>query len=112
MPFTRLDWETSERTCRSGERRTAALFPIAPPRVSSHSNCAPDKCTTGLTLWHDQLRSAVPDADRGTICGRMHWLGRETSQRRITSMGRYLLLWLLGVPIPILILIWAFGGLH
>jgi hypothetical protein len=29
-----------------------------------------------------------------------------------TRMGRYLLLWLLGVPIPILILIWAFGGLH
>jgi len=27
-------------------------------------------------------------------------------------MGRYALLWLLGVPIPILILIWAFGGLH
>jgi hypothetical protein len=29
-------------------------------------------------------------------------------------MGRYLLLWLLGIPIPILILIliWAFGGLH
>jgi hypothetical protein len=28
------------------------------------------------------------------------------------QMGRYLLLWLLGIPIPILILIWAFGGLH
>jgi hypothetical protein len=27
-------------------------------------------------------------------------------------MGRYALLWLLGIPIPILILIWAFGGLH
>jgi len=27
-------------------------------------------------------------------------------------MGRYVLLWLLGIPIPILILIWAFGGLH
>lgn len=27
-------------------------------------------------------------------------------------MGRYLLLWLIGVPIPILLLIWAFGGLH
>lgn len=26
-------------------------------------------------------------------------------------MGRYLLLWLLGVPIPILMLIWAFGDL-
>jgi len=28
------------------------------------------------------------------------------------AMGRYLLLWLLGVPIPILVLIWLFGGLH
>jgi hypothetical protein len=28
------------------------------------------------------------------------------------TMGRYLLLWLLGVPIPILVLIWIFGGLH
>jgi hypothetical protein len=27
-------------------------------------------------------------------------------------MGRYLLSWLLGVPIPILVLIYAFGGLH
>ena len=26
--------------------------------------------------------------------------------------GRYMLLWLLGVPIPILLLIWAFGGLN
>jgi hypothetical protein len=27
-------------------------------------------------------------------------------------MGRYLLLWLLGVPLPILFLIWIIGGLH
>jgi hypothetical protein len=27
-------------------------------------------------------------------------------------MGRYLLLWLIGVPLPILVLIYAFGGLH
>ncbi len=27
-------------------------------------------------------------------------------------MGRYLLLWLLGIPLPILVLIWIFGGLH
>jgi len=27
-------------------------------------------------------------------------------------MGRYLLLWFLGIPIPVLILIWALGGLH
>jgi hypothetical protein len=29
-----------------------------------------------------------------------------------TDMGRYILLWLLGIPIPILVLIWLFGGLH
>jgi hypothetical protein len=34
----------------------------------------------------------------------------RTKQERM--MGRYLLLWLLGIPLPILILIWAFGGLH
>ena len=28
------------------------------------------------------------------------------------TMGRYMLLWLVGVPIPILVLIWLFGGLH
>jgi len=27
-------------------------------------------------------------------------------------MGRYLLLWLIGVPLSILVLIYAFGGLH
>lgn len=38
-----------------------------------------------------------------------------SSSRRNTTeeqMGRYLLLWLLGVPLPILLLIWIFGGLH
>jgi hypothetical protein len=34
---------------------------------------------------------------------------RITEER---TMGRYMLLWLLGVPIPILVLIWLFGGLH
>jgi hypothetical protein len=27
-------------------------------------------------------------------------------------MGRGLLLWLLGIPVPIIILIWVLGGLH
>jgi hypothetical protein len=27
-------------------------------------------------------------------------------------MGRGLLLWLLGIPLPIILLIWLFGGLH
>jgi hypothetical protein len=31
---------------------------------------------------------------------------------REVFMGRYLLLWLLGIPLPILVLIYAFGGLR
>jgi hypothetical protein len=27
------------------------------------------------------------------------------------SMGRGLLLWLIGIPLPIILLIWLFGGL-
>jgi len=29
-----------------------------------------------------------------------------------TSMGRGILLWLLGIPLPVLLLLWAFGVLH
>jgi hypothetical protein len=36
----------------------------------------------------------------------------ERARMRREKMGRYALLWLLGVPIPILLLIWAFGGLN
>jgi len=41
----------------------------------------------------------------------LHALIRINLRRRI-HIGRYLLLWLLGVPIPILVLIYAFGGLN
>jgi hypothetical protein len=27
-------------------------------------------------------------------------------------MGRFLLLWLLGIPLPILVIIWLIGGFH
>jgi hypothetical protein len=35
---------------------------------------------------------------------------KEVKQEDV--MGRGLLLWLLGIPIPIIILIWVLGGLH
>jgi len=28
------------------------------------------------------------------------------------TMGRGLLLWLIGIPLPMILLIWLFGGLH
>ncbi|MBI2713098.1 MAG: hypothetical protein HYX37_01410 [Rhizobiales bacterium] len=33
-------------------------------------------------------------------------------KRRDNAMGRYALLWMIGVPVPILVLIWLFGGLN
>jgi hypothetical protein len=31
---------------------------------------------------------------------------------RRTNMGRGLLLWLIGIPLPIILIIWLLGGLH
>jgi hypothetical protein len=38
-------------------------------------------------------------------------VGRRASKQE-EIMGRGLLLWLIGIPLPIILLIWAFGGLH
>ena len=36
-----------------------------------------------------------------------------TTYRKLEAiMGRGLLLWLIGIPLPIILLIWLFGGLH
>jgi hypothetical protein len=45
----------------------------------------------------------------GTFLARVGFPRAGTAR---TKMGRYLLLWLLGVPIPLLILIWLLGGLN
>ena len=50
-------------------------------------------------------------AARGTDYVRCALIAHEPTMRS-EAMGRYMLLWLFGVPIPILVLIWAFGGLH
>src|SRR5215510_2174574 len=57
-----------------------------------------------------KTRASPKTASSGTLSKKRHSFNELTNRR--SSMGRYLLLWLLGVPIPILILIWAFGGLH
>jgi hypothetical protein len=43
-------------------------------------------------------------------CERISLLWKEVKQEDV--MGRGLLLWLLGIPIPIIILMWVLGGLH
>jgi hypothetical protein len=40
---------------------------------------------------------------------RIQFVKRENG---IPIMGRGLLLWLLGIPLPIILLVWLLGGLH
>jgi hypothetical protein len=65
---------------------------------------------------------ACGKARRGTNPNAFRYFGRpkEAWQEDVMGrglwqedvMGRGLLLWLLGIPIPIIILIWVLGGLH
>jgi hypothetical protein len=41
---------------------------------------------------------------------RLAFASRHTYQEDI--MGRGLLLWLIGIPLPIILIIWLLGGLH
>jgi hypothetical protein len=51
-------------------------------------------------------------ANFGTPLHRHALLSVEINDRWSSIMGRYLLLWMLGIPLPILVLIYLFGGLH
>jgi hypothetical protein len=63
-------------------------------------------------------RGSVPTRSKslrkkpGLFTGTLPRLAGSSRQTEEDAMGRYLLLWLLGVPLPILFLIWIFGGLH
>jgi hypothetical protein len=52
----------------------------------------------------------TPDHVRGTL-RRASRLPRDTRSQE-DDMGRAMLLWLIGIPIPIILIIWLLGGLH
>jgi hypothetical protein len=60
-----------------------------------------------------RLRSRRNEADAPFVTGTIR-MGFEflLANVRDEVMGRYLLLWLLGIPLPILVLIWLLGGLN
>lgn len=53
---------------------------------------------------------APPSGNEGTLRARNRFLSRLTIEME-DDMGRGLLLWLIGIPLPIILLIWLFGGL-
>ena len=48
----------------------------------------------------------------GTNCLQQEFLVGHSTLEKETHMGRGLLLWLIGIPIPIILLVWLLGGLH
>jgi hypothetical protein len=54
---------------------------------------------------------ALPRLLLGTFWGEREFSAQNIS-RRERAMGQYLLVWLLSMPMPILVLVWAFGELR
>jgi hypothetical protein len=48
----------------------------------------------------------------GTLVANGRYCGGSDEVTQEDVMGRGILLWLLGIPLPIILLIWVFGGLH
>jgi hypothetical protein len=64
--------------------------------------------SASVVEWHRR-------APRGTLpvplgCHRTVGACRPIMWREV--MGRGLLLWLIGIPLPIILVVWLFGGLH
>jgi hypothetical protein len=77
--------------------------------VSKNGSARTDACGENARLSRFvPLKSAGGTHQRRRV-GRTEIPGRTQGQR---AMGRYLLLWLIGVPLPILLIIWLLGGLH
>ena len=55
------------------------------------------------------IRIGSTESTGGTVLTRKRYPVDESLE---VSMGRGLLLWLIGIPIPIIILVWLLGGLH
>jgi hypothetical protein len=54
----------------------------------------------------------LPRTGNGTSAPKRRYCGGSDEATQENVMGRGLLLWLLGIPLPIILLIWVFGGLH
>jgi hypothetical protein len=62
-----------------------------------------------LPPLRDRPRRDPPLPSRWNLTIEQEFLLRHKKQE--IKMGRGLLLWLIGIPIPIILLIWLFGGL-
>jgi hypothetical protein len=60
----------------------------------------------------DAMVAELSDQIAGTFPWFLRLPANENVQRWRTTMGRGLLLWLIGIPLPIILIIWLLGGLN
>jgi hypothetical protein len=66
---------------------------------------------TGNSVF-TSLPGTAAAARNHPVCFSLSWQTRKREVKQEDVMGRGLLLWLLGIPIPIISLISVLGGLH
>jgi hypothetical protein len=75
---------------------------LSPKKRAEAAATALDTVDQGLPSERSARRVQKLRNQRKTRCNRSDW----------SCFGRGLLLWLLGIPLPIILLVWLLGGLH
>jgi hypothetical protein len=63
----------------------------------------------GLAACHRIIVEVTSSNGTDHFTGRFQ---RDSTLKLEAHMGRGLLLWLIGIPIPIILIVWLLGGLH
>ena len=82
---------------------------MATPALTTTLGLAGHPTALGLA---ESGASPRPRPAPGTLPGRPRYYASLYEATQEDIMGRGLLLWLIGIPLPIILLVWLFGGLH
>jgi hypothetical protein len=104
MPLSGLSHDCSEPRATKKYLASYIRFPLA-AKVGAATSASPFRSESSLA-------TSCASHGPGTIPYALRCYGRPEEVKQEDVMGRGLLLWLLGIPIPIIILIWVLGGLH
>ena len=97
---------------------TCSIFPNRICQADGRPRNAFDHSASGVAARHITPAGYFGSSIAGSLgAGRNLSARRSLCSRHHTRMmehhmGRGLLLWLIGIPLPIILLIWLFGGLH
>lgn len=108
--FVKLNAGRAQRAeCDWGKKIGGAQkIGCAPSRGASQNEPLPERSNRETRDW---FRSAPRSLERNRSAALVVPFSNELRMKEL-NMGRYLLLWMLGIPLPLLALIWLLGGVH